>query len=692
MSLFHLPRIHVRGTHFFNPGTGNNNCASPGTGLTYTSDSQRVRAAAQGMTDAQFRQWMTGLDGFGLLRAQWNYFGDMTFRFMEVNVSSVQLEYGKVITDPAKDALIGGQVSLNNATLIDSNPEGFHTTQVFASGVQLTAPAAIGGSGSYVSRPPTRGTTRWLNWFRNVSYHGLFGLPPTGVDGQISSGGAGGASAAFSVGMETRPEDLLADGGVAATADDEMFHKFLPKAGSPAMQALAAALQDGDRVRGLMFRFNLYLCFPNYSDTELAVRFAKGELTENPAYGQLVGTIAPWLRDEPSTISLGRYLKPATSYPNPYRQGKAYYLSPAIASYDAAAKVVSLELSNCLPEDGPAGEKFDLGTVTVGVRQATAPNQDPSANTAVITPIGTITNTRQAYQDGGGMCDLSTAKLPKADQAKLDDNGYEIVLTSSKFGTLLYETEYFAVTDCECSYLDELPPGQSWDNPANRPVVHPHTPPGLRGEIDLWVRQRGKIPAQPVTLTIEQWRETPTVAAQAAEGGYLYPLLLHSEGITVSGGKGSYTLKPLDGSGLRLFRIIPQGVWPQFMAPDVFSNLQAQEFYFDLRVLPYDDYSKVTDAQLTFDFVYAEALRYYHLIMPAMSKRLDMSDPTIWNTPTAAQYVLRMCDERMWATPNYMPRTRDLSKYRRALLRRFCEKVLRQGGIVSPTPTSNPHA
>lgn len=683
MSLFAFPRIHFSGRHYFNPGTGNNNSASPGIELTVTSDSERVRAVTQGKTDAQFRQWMMGLDPDGLLRCQWNYFGDMTFRFVDVTVRSVQLGYGPPVTDKKKEPLIGGQVFLNDAMLIDANPEGYHTTQVFCEAFEITAPDAIGGSGSYVSRKPTRGTTRWLNWHRNVSYHGLFGLPPAGVNGQISSGGAGGASAAFCMGVETHPNDLIAHGGIASPANDEVFHKFLPLANSPAMTKMAETLKS-ERVRGLIFRFDLYLCFPNYSDTELAVRFALGENTENPAYGQLVGTIAPWFHDEPSTISLGRYLKPAASYPNPYRQGMAYYLSPAIAHYDKAGRHVSLELSNCLPEDGPDGLKYDLGEVTLGTRRATDPGQDPAKNKHPITRIGPVLNTREAYLDCGGMWDVSTAKLSEADVAKLDDNNFELVLSTAKFGLLLYEPEYFVVTDCECSYLDELPPGKSWDDPAeaaSRKGLHE----ALGGAIDLWARQRGKIPLDPVKITIEQWRETPTGIPDPTDyGKYEYPLILHCETKVIRGGKGDYDLRPLDGPGLRLFRIVPEGAWPQYMTSENFSALQAQEFYFDLRVLPYDDYSKVTDDELTFEFIYQEILRYYHLIFPGMSKRLDMSDPAIWNAPSAAQYVLRMTDPKIWNCYNYMPRTRDLSKHRRDLLRRFCKNVIKSRSAHGP--------
>ena len=133
---------------------------------------------------------------------------------------------------------------------------------------------------------------------------------------------------------------------------------------------------------------------------------------------------------------------------------------------------------------------------------------------------------------------------------------------------------------------------------------------------------------------------------------------------------------------------MPPENFPQDIAPDTLANMAFQEFFAELRVLPFDDYSSLTDADLTFSYIYEEIFRYYYLILPAMSERLDISEPTVWQSPTAARYVLRMIDERLWGYYNYMPRTRDLSKYRRQLLRRFCEKVLAENGVlqeIAPT-------
>lgn len=680
MSLFDFPRIHVWGTQCVNPGTGNNDSASPGTELTVTSDTERVRAMTQGMTDDQFRTWITELDPYGLLRCQWNYYGDMSLRFLDVRVRSVQLAAGAPVTDPAREPLIGSSVYLSNALICDNDPEGFNGTQVFSESLELRAPGAFGGSGTFLSRKPSRATTRWLNWYRNVSYHGSFGLPPDGANGKLSSGGAGGASATFQCAIEVKPDDLL-EVASQSPALELIRHKLLAKPDSPAATALVSALRD-PRARGLVFRYNLYLCYPEISDTELTKIFASGEKKQNPSYGLVIGTLAPWYEGEAATITMGRFLKPAASYQNPYRKppSSTYYLSPAVAQVDAAALRVSVDLANCLPEDGPDGDKYNLGAVTLGVRAATLPGADPSTNTAPVTPIGALVDDKPTFLDQGGIYDLSYAALTPAEQALLQDDGQELVLQTGLHGVLLYEPEYMLMSDCSCNYLDELPNGASWDDPAVRAELAAAPCDALRGEIELLLRKRGRAPSGPVRVRVEQWRETPTGYVDQF-GAYRYPTLLGSEQITVEGGRGSYRLRPVEGAGLRVFRFVPETNWPQDIDPATLASLAFQEFCVELRVLPYDDYSKLDDAALTWDLIYDQIFRYYALILPAMSLRLDMSDPTIWQSPTAARYVLRTTQQALWASWEFMPRTRDLSKYRRELLQRFCRKLLRQHGI-----------
>ena len=375
MSVLDFPRVNFWGTQRVNPGTGNNNSLGPGDELTITSNTEQVQPIDRPLSDNDFITWMEGTDSKGLVRGQWNYYGDMGMRFDQVAVNSGLLGPGQLVTD---DPLIGANVSLTNALVCDVDPEGFDCTQIFCNALQIDAPGAIGGTGRFVSRQPTRAVTRSLNWYRNVSFHGVLG--------NDTSGGAGGASATFIHAVKVLDGDLdpIPDRGIEY---DEALHHWWPERGadgaaaSRLVAAMHAALRRDD-VIGLQVRYNLYLCYPRIADSALVKQFAAGSKTENPAVGLVLGTIAPWRRGEPESMTLARTLKPAQPYANAYRDdGKPYYLAPAVARIDGNTRHLSIDLANTLPEDGAYGEKYALGKVTLGVRQATPLGADPAANT-----------------------------------------------------------------------------------------------------------------------------------------------------------------------------------------------------------------------------------------------------------------------------------------------------------------------
>jgi hypothetical protein len=698
VGLFDFPRIHFSGTHEVNPGTGNNNSASPGEELTVTSDSERVEAVEFPGSDAEFRRWMLELDPLGVLRSQWNYYGDMSFRFTGVTVRSVQLAPDRLLRTWAEDKLVGASVHLNNAIVCDNNPEGFNGTQVFAEALEIHALGALQGAGSFISRPPDRATTRWLNWHRNVSFQTPFQVPDpekpaTGAaakrrrptvtrnsrasecSGELTSGAAGGASATFQCGIEIRKEDLRADLGDHRVLARSRF-KLLPAAGSESLHALVAAIERG--ARGVILRYNLYLTYPRISDTELAQRFQRGERACNPAVGRLVGTLAPWFDGEPSTITLGRLLKPAKAYPNAYRPNKPYYLSPAVAVQNSQTKHIAIDLANCLPEDGPEGDKYNLGLVTLGVRAATEPERDPATNDAEVTPIATLDNVRETYLDRGGIYDVSYANL--SDQgALLDDHGYELVLSSSLYGVLLYEPEFMLASDCTCNYLDELAPGQTWSDPSVQAELRKQPHPALQGKVDLRLLRRGKPPTKPVTVNVEEWRQTPT-GFPGNYGVYRYPALLQRRTFAMKE-QAEFELAPSRGSGLRIYRFVPERNWPQDIDERAIANHAIRESIIEVRVLPYEDFSQVRDDELTLELIYQKIFRYYDLITPAMSEAMDLKDPSIWEMPAAARYVLLTSSLDLWSSWQFMPRTRDLSRARRELLHRFCRAVLRRNEL-----------
>jgi hypothetical protein len=675
MSVFDFPRIHFRGTQRVNPGTGNNNSLGPGQEMTVTSNTEAVKPVDTSLSDAAFLSWMEGADPIGLVRGQWNYYGDMSLRFDDVRVTSAVLGPGKFAVG---DPIIGARVALLNALVCDVNPEGFDCTQIFSGAIEIDAPEAFGGTGVFLSRRPTRAVTRSLNWYRNVSFHGVLG--------NNTSGGAGGASATFIHSVAISKDDLeeFADLG---SEYDEVLHHWWPKRnadGTPVSFAATAMHEVLSRkeVQGLQIRFNLYLCYPRIADSNLIEDFAAGRKTENPAIGQVLGTIAPWRVGEPASLTIGRTLNPAAPYVNSYRSdGKAYYLGPGVARVQNRSSLISVDLINTLPEDGPEGRKFPLGVVTLGMRKATPPGVGPATNTEAIATVGEIANDQGTFEGCGGVYDFELAD--EGVLAKLSGNEFELVINTERYGVLLYEPEYMVGSDCEAAYLDQAPPGSPDLVVRVPPETRELLPLPLRGYVPIHVRQRGQVPDQTVLLTIEQWKFTPSGDPQQW-GLYIFPRKLGLEKLEIRDGCGSHELFPLDGTGVFMFRYVAPGQWPQSIDGGELAKTAFRENYTFLRVLPHDAAaSAVPDEQLTYESIYEHVFRYYALILPAMTKRLDMSRSSrdLWASPSAARYLLRSTEVELWEHWAYMPRTRDLSATRRHLLRRFCRKVLSEHGL-----------
>ena len=133
-----------------------------------------------------------------------------------------------------------------------------------------------------------------------------------------------------------------------------------------------------------------------------------------------------------------------------------------------------------------------------------------------------------------------------------------------------------------------------------------------------------------------------------------------------------------------MFRYVVPGQWQQDMDGANLAKLAFQEDYTFLRILPHDaDAAAAAASNEPIDYatIYKHVFRYYALILPAMSKRLQMSanSADLWTSPTAARYLLRTTSPDLWNHWAYMPRTRDLSKTRRDLLRRFCLQIIDEG-------------
>ncbi|MBC7967626.1 MAG: hypothetical protein H7Z17_17060, partial [Fuerstia sp.] len=328
------PRLFFSGEFRTNVNTANNNAAG-------AIDSANVTVDTQGMSDEQFREWMKSVDPGpnGGIRSLWNYFGDNTFEFQNVAITAVESEEGLLDT---VDGLVGTPVQFTGI-MVDLNPEDVIDTQIF--GRQLVITDA---DGNKLSGRPDVLHSRWLSFQRNQSVRGSKG---------------------------------------AAT----IFHAAIPHneleyfAGSKGALGLLrdAAVQTG----GLTVEFCTYFTARRLSNADLAAKYQAGEEPENPAFGRIVGCIAPWSSADWSTIPEGRRLNPL-----PAADGTpAAAIGPAFAEFDAANSSIRVNLINAIAEKDATLDKADIGPLSLQVRTG-----------ATVSRVGPLPYDKAMYEQTAG--------------------------------------------------------------------------------------------------------------------------------------------------------------------------------------------------------------------------------------------------------------------------------------------------
>jgi hypothetical protein len=602
MSVLSFPRLHLRGAMSWDPVVSNNDPA------VYDEVAARARLAP-GERVACFRERMIAST---VERGDWNYFGTHRCALEGAHVSGGSLapgDRGDLLDDGVRDAPVGLV-----GKLVDIDPTGI-CSQLFFDDLAVGVP----GRPHLRARPRRRMSSRWLNFGRN-----LIRLPF-----------AGHASAAWQT--------------VFPTTDVE----FRRTGESPLLTGLAAALED-PRARGLVLRLSTYrtLYFQNGLLNELEPAADLGQLqrlherglpVSNPAYSLVVGTLGVWFDGESESVPEGRRLFSAGPVPVRNAGGWLAAAGPAAAVYHRDLEVLSLDLSNTVPELDRDAEKADFGPLEVAVQT----DED-------VVGIGRIEPSaydRPAYEAGAGIVDVDVSG--HADVASLLSRGRLLIRVDTPTGrTALLTEQAFAASCDDCNvYLDQ-------DD--SRTLV-------------IRVRERGERPSRPLSVLVATY-------AQAEEGivfsGVMTVLPVSQDGTASLQVRGEQ-------AGCRHlgYTVFDGGAIP---VPPATLPLATADFT-SVRTLPFDDELEKTtpDEALTFDFVYTTILSTYDAIAPRMSNILDLADAAA--VRTFARRILEVVDPALFESSRYMPVTRDLSRGRRTLLRRFC--TLR---LTSPTPTETP--
>jgi hypothetical protein len=634
---------------------------------------------------------------------EWNYYGDMGLTFFDTPVISVVTAPGTVVTDPAQQPVIGAQVSFNNrpddtgrstGLLIDVNAEDVPCSQIIAEAVTI----AKNGT-ALLSGPPSKAVTRNIYFQRNFNLNGPNGagclfqcvLPASALGGSPL--------------LKQFPAER---NGVALSGVVFHYYLFRPlqeintfkypftptDANSPWFAQMVARYAQAAHAPG-------GVPTPSMTPQQVQAFFAANGL--NPDYIQVIGTFAPAYGGEVLSAPVGRFLVPSGLIPAKGTRGNAggphptFPLAPAVVNVDRAAGIVSADLSGTFPEQlqGTAYDPLDT-TNNPKWRFGPGPATLCIAGGGARHPVGQV-----AYQDTdagdrvGWIFDFPLAGLPEKAQALLDDGAFELwAPVNQEDGSvremqLLLEQDYLVVSDQSCIFGEQgpgattqfinengspeparirvfrkgtelaagdCPPVTVWEydttpNQATGPLTRISTTFGPGQDLEVDMRKNGNR-----TYTF-------TVAGQA-------PPPLKFTGIrTTAEGSDTDTLYPP----------MQYGDLPLAYAPMI-----------NLRILPNDaDYTQyyvpgssppVGNDRLTFDVVYAEVLRNYYLLYPAMSKRVPLNDPSYWADPEMAMRLYQRSQLSWWGKVEYMPRTRDLSETRRTLLQAWTLKFFQLPG------------
>jgi hypothetical protein len=410
---------------------------------------------------------------------------------------------------------------------------------------------------------------------------------------------------------------------------------------SPLLTLLANALRD-PRAQGLMLRLSTYRTqyfqnglknplHPAPTLADLQRLYEQGKPVSNPAYSLVVGAVGIWLDGDSEAVPGGRLLFGQNPAPVGNAGGRPARAGPAAAEVHPDAKILSLDFSNTIPELDLNVDKADFGPITVSVKK--------DGNNTEIARIESSTYGRAAYDARAGIVDVDISAHP--DVASLLTGSALSLSVDTPAGptVLLAERELSAFCD-DCNvYLDQ-------DEP--RTLV-------------IQARERGEVPARPLSILVARYD------ADMSFTGDMTVLPMSADGTTELEVRG-------DEAGYRHLRFIAfDGDAVPVPPPELRIDIDQ---FSSVRTLPSDDALEAAtpDEVLTWEFVYSNILATYDAIAPRMSTIIDLSD--VDAVRTFARRIKEVTAAGLFESRRYMPVTRDLSRGKRELLRRFCDLAL----------------
>lgn len=352
----------------------------------------------------------------------------------------------------------------------------------------------------------------------------------------------------------------------------------------------------------------------------LSIKFNVDGYQPDPAaddfsYGRVVGTIGPAFADEPRHFVAGRTMRSSTTF------------APAKVDIERSSLIV--DLGNSLP--------------TVAPGDALAPAAEGYAVAVLLDgqwrPLAPLDHTRAEFYE-------STAAVV---EAPLDDAGLAAVAAG-----------HLGVLDGSSVFLREA--ASRINVRADQLVFRLN--PGDEATVELVATSAGQPPGSPLTLSL----------ALGGRLGVREPadaLSFPSTVTTDAGGRARFTLRAASPGGVRAGQGVDGQVYgvawalPGGQAP---TPPNPWEF---LSVLVWDDYPAV-DRPTWYEHV-QPILEQYGRLYPVMARIVDLSD---YHSVLQHIDLMALSFDLPVGDPNHMPVTRDLSRAKHELLRRWFDAPL----------------
>jgi len=722
MSVYHFPRINVKGLISVNVGTANNDDYSlqydeqkkqySGWSLIPTGDTpgQSLRlgnsatvkpyvfpdpATGEPMTDEQMVAWIKKGSTFAnynvpatfkpdapplqrfqpmtMVPGEWNAFGDMGMTMFSTSVVGVTVPDAttsngvRVYSANDPFGLIGGQLSYNNdfgrstAMLIDINPEAPQASQVYGDNLRLEQNGQVIFKGK-----PSKAVTRWINFQRNTF--------------------------------------LTGPNGAAAT-----FQSTIPITdlqGQPILDIFRQYADPNKTLAGLVFRYTMFRSLQEistfkYSDNDTWVKKIEALYDKqgtNPTYVQLSGTIGPWYEGELQSAPTGSFLVPDQTVAAPGGNCNPtncqFKLAPAIVNWAPDNPLISLDLSASLPDnysgapafdpkDQSTNNKFDFGAATFNQRIGGG-----------LFPIGPVNYQDTAAGDAAGwIFDFKASGNQEAPPAKQVKAGGDIVwpiytLSNAQKQDLLAEQRLYFVSDQANIYAEQAlqPTSPGWANmPALPAVEKVFTSQGYR---DAQASFNAFAWGQPLTgggykiwlldqtyVNPPNSGKPPQLLDASYQLGSPISLPVSEPGVYI------ITITDASGTAASVTKTFGEGIMtPPMINCRVLPNQEYGDYYtFDASGNP------VATDQLYWDTVYQEVFRNYYFLYPAMSKIIPLNQPAEWIGPTLFTLKERISTQA-FDTMLKMARTRDISATRRWLLEAYINKFATENPPANIAP------